>query len=160
MPTLAEFLKDRLEEQRSRHDAEAESITSWIRSVETLIGYMEATLGAADPERALKLNRKPLRFREEGVGFYVIPSLTIEFVAREVRVVPISRKVVASFDESEVPARRASGRVDLTNGSEKFLLYRFVVDGNDRWMIADDRDYRIRPFGPEAFEAAIQRLLE
>ena len=71
----------------------------------------------------------------------------------------MARRVVARFDQEQAPARRADGRVDMTNGEWKYLLYRFIAEPEDRWMMVDDRDYRMVPFDPPTFENAIQSLL-
>jgi DNA/RNA-binding domain of Phe-tRNA-synthetase-like protein len=55
---------------------------------------------------------------------------------------------------------RAFGRVDLTDGGEKFMIFRSRKDPEDEWMIVEDRGYVVRKFDRRSFEDAMQSLLE
>jgi hypothetical protein len=160
MKALAQFLKEEAVQQRAQADAIAADVQAWERSVNRLVQQMEDWLRLADPERILRIETTTHYLREEGIGQYILYGLSILLGAREVEVIPVARKVVAVFDDDIAPARRAQGRVDLTNGEWKYMLYRFVLDQDDRWMIVDDRDYRKRPFDQSSFEEAMVSLLE
>jgi hypothetical protein len=53
----------------------------------------------------------------------------------------------------------AEGRIDITNGSYKYLLYRKLNDANnEQWLVQDERAV-LRPLDREQFEAILQDLL-
>jgi hypothetical protein len=159
MGTLTQFLKEQAAEQRAHFDAIQADVSAWQRSVNDLVGRMQTVLEKADEDHVLRTELRTHQLIEEGIGPYPINGLSIWLGARHVEVIPVARRVVARFDEGQAPARSAEGRVDMTNGEWKCLLYRFVAEPQDRWMMVDDRDYRMVLFDPSTFENAIQSLL-
>ena len=55
---------------------------------------------------------------------------------------------------------RAYGRVDMTNGLSKFMLFRVEKEPEDRWNIIEQDSYQMRPFDRASFEETLQSLLE
>ncbi|HEX8202469.1 MAG TPA: hypothetical protein VF590_18475 [Isosphaeraceae bacterium] len=118
-------------------------------------------LRQADQEGILKIFQKQYTLNEEGIGFYEVNGLTIRLGAREVRVVPVARQVIGPYTTADGGRRiRAQGLIDLENGEQRFRIYRFT-EPDEHWVIVDeDRDDALRDFDQEAFEIAIQRMLE
>ena len=55
---------------------------------------------------------------------------------------------------------RAQGRVDITDGAGyRYVLYRALDEGGERWVVIDPEDYRARPLDRATFESALLRLL-
>ncbi len=48
--------------------------------------------------------------------------------------------------------KRSFGRVNLTDGVEKFMLFRSQKDHSDEWQIVEDRTYVVRKFHRQSFE--------
>lgn len=157
--SLTEFLRREAEERRTRWpDAERET-RGWAQSVGKLVLWMQQELTRADTERVLEVRQVPRQVREKGVGAYDVPGLSVSLGLRLVEVIPIARNVVARFDPVIAPSERASGLIDLTNGTLTFRLYRFLTDEGETWKIVDPLEHSIKDFGQEAFEEAMQRLL-
>ena len=55
---------------------------------------------------------------------------------------------------------RAYGRVDLTDGLQKYMIFRVENDPEDRWSIVEQDGFRMRAFDQVAFEEAFKALLE
>ena len=55
--------------------------------------------------------------------------------------------------------RRALGRIDITDETSRYFLYRTTVNGTDRWVI-EVADGRQVPFEREVFEKALMSLLK
>jgi hypothetical protein len=126
-----------------------------------LIGQIQEWLRDADPGRSLDIQERYHELREVNVGVYTAPGLTIRYEAREVRIVPVARMVVGPLlSDGGVRMNRAFGRVDMTDGGEKFMLFRIRMDPSDEWVIVEERGYVVRKFDRQAFEEAMQSLLE
>lgn len=154
--TLRDFLLKNAshEEMRRRRSRE-----EWTAAVDRLIAQLRAWL--ADPDTAGLLDLEPLEFerREQWLGSYRVKGLAIHFGERIVKVVPVGRAVLAHLGQYAEPGHEnAEGRVDITNGSYKYLLYRKLNDACDEhWYVQDERS-PIRPFNREQFEAILQDL--
>ena len=161
MKTLKEFLAERAEIERNRADEKKAIQQEWIWAVRRLIAQIQEWLQDADPGRFLEVKESYYELREVNVGVYTAPGLVIRHEAREVRIVPVARMVVGPFlSDGGVRMNRAFGRVDMTDGGEKFMLFRSQMDPSDEWVIVEDRGYVVRKFDREAFEEAMQGLLE
>ena len=126
-----------------------------------MIQPIQEWLVDSDPGHLLDLEESYHELREVNVGVYTAPGLVVRDEAREVRIVPIARMVVGPLPaDSGVRMNRAFGRVDMTDGGEKFMLFRSEKDPSDEWVIVDDRGYVVRKFDRQTFEEAMQRLLE
>jgi hypothetical protein len=159
--TLREFLSERAEIERSRADVKKDLQNEWIWAVRRLNEQIKDWLLDADQERLLKIDERQYEIREIDVGVYTVPGLVIRMDAREVRTVPIARMIVGpELSNGMIRVTRSFGRVDLTDGGEKFMLFRSQKDPSDEWVIVEDKSYTLKKFNREAFEEATQSLLE
>jgi hypothetical protein len=155
--TLREFLLKNAprEEIRRRHARE-----EWIAAVDRLLKQLRDWLTEAGTTELLDL--EPLEFekREQGLGAYPIQGLAINFGESTVKVVPVGRTVLAHLGPYAEPGHeKAEGRVDITNGAYKYILYRKLNDaGEEQWLVQDERS-GIRPLDREQFEAILTDLL-
>jgi hypothetical protein len=159
--SLKEFLESEAEKLRSE---QAEALTKreeWIASVGRLVARIKDWLGQADTKRILMIDETPLRIGERGLGTYEIPALTIGMGTREVRFKPVARFVAAPLRETgRMPVPRAYGRVDLTNGLDRYMIFRTWKEPDDRWTIIQENGPLMEPFDQDSFESAFQSLLE
>ena len=156
MKTLTDFLKEQAEQQQSQAGQREAKRVEWVQSVERLIRQLQEWLHEADTPGVLRVTVQPHTVREQSIGGYEAPSLTIGLGSREVRVLPVARDVVGSIGD---PGFRAQGLVDLTDSAFKYLLYRRLDDRGERWVIVDDRDYSVQPLDRTTFEGALLSLL-
>ncbi len=155
--TLRDFLlknvpRDEIRRRQCREE--------WIAAVDRLLAQLRAWLTDAGTTDVLDL--EPLEFekREQGLGTYHIKGLAINFGERTVKVVPIGRNVLAHLGKyAEAGHENAEGRVDVTNGAYKYLLYRKLNNAGDGQWLVQDECSGIRPFDREQFEAILQALL-
>jgi hypothetical protein len=156
--TLREFLlknAPQAEQEKRRRQWRKE----WIEAVERLLAQLRAWL--TDAGTAEMLDFAPLDFqkREQGLGAYHIPGLAINFGERTVKVVPVGRNVLAHLGPYAEPGHEnAEGRVDITNGAYKYLLYRKLTNAGEQWLVQDERS-DIRPLDRERFEGIVTDLL-
>jgi hypothetical protein len=159
--TLEEFLHERAEIERGRAHEKIAVQKEWIGAVRRLIDQMAAWLRAADTEHLLEVEEECHKLREIDVGVYTAPVLVIRLESQEARVIPVARMVVGpDLSNGTIRVNRAFGRVDLTDGGKKFMLFRSQKDPSDRWVIVEDEGYTIDKFDREAFEKALVSLLE
>jgi hypothetical protein len=151
MKTLETFLAQRAEIKRGRADYESTLQREWISAIQRLLDQMIDWLRAADKEHLL----------ENEVGVYDAPGLAIRLDAREVKVVPAARMVVGpDLTNGIVRIVRAFGRVDMTDGARKYLVFRTQVDPTEEWTIVEDEGFTFKKFTRESFEEAMQGLLQ
>lgn len=160
MNSLTEFLRERADELEAEEADRQAKVAEWRQSVSALLGQMKDWLRQADTRGVLKVRDDSWDRREEGLGSYTVPGLTLRLGPRQVHVVPNSRYVVASIHPPGEPnPRRAAGRVDITDETDRHVLYRLQTDGGDLWFMDIDVGGG-RPFGREAFETALLRMLK
>jgi hypothetical protein len=161
MNTLQEFLKQRADHIRDTLPERVRVQNEWIQAVERLINQVKEWLTAADPQHILEFFEDTIQRRESDVGVYLVKRLVIRLEAQEVQVVPIARNVIGPVTTSgSAHTGRSYGRVDLTNGVSKFLLFRTQVEPSDRWIIVDEDAYIPRDLDRDTFDAAMQSLLQ
>jgi hypothetical protein len=161
MSTLKDFLAEQAEKLKDTQQEAARRRDEWVASVNRLNEHIRGWLRSSDPEQILEVCEEPHEIREQGIGTYTAPGLVIALGARIVRVVPIARNVVGPLSETgAVHVIRAYGRVDLTDGLSKYLMYRVEKEPEDRWSIIEEDRYRLESLDQRAFEAALQGLLE
>ncbi len=161
MKTLKDFLAEHAEIERGRADEKRAMQQEWTGALHRLIGQIREWLVDSDPEYLLEIEESHHEIREVNVGVYTAPGLVIRLEAREVRLMPIARKVVGPLLSGEtIRMARAFGRVDMTNGGEKFTIFRSRKDPSDEWMIVEDWGHVVRKFDRQAFEEAMQILLK
>jgi hypothetical protein len=159
--SLKEFLARQAETLPTQASAAAKKRDEWAAAVDRLTVQMRDWLQQADAAHVLSIEDLPFSIREEGIGAYEVHGLAIRLGPREVRVEPVARFVAGPLSmtgRAFIP--RAFGRVDLTDGLRKFILFRVEKEPTDRWNIVTPDGYEIRPFDQSSFEAALQSLLE
>ncbi len=161
MSTLQEFLKRRADHIRDAFPERVRVQNEWIQAVDRLINQVKEWLTAADPQNILEFFEDTVQPRESDVGVYLVKRLLIRLEAQEVQVVPIARIVIGPVTTSGTThTGRSYGRVDMTNGVSKFLLFRTQVEPSDRWIIVDEDAYVTRDLDRGTFDAAMQSLLQ
>jgi hypothetical protein len=155
--TLREFLlqnapRDEMQRRWARDE--------WTKAVEQLLAQLRTWLAESGTTELLDLEPLELEKREQGLGSYRVKGLAIHFGERTVKVVPVGRTVLAHLGPYAEPGHaNAEGRVDVTNGMYKYLLYRKLNDaGEGQWLVEDERS-PIRPLDRGQFEAILQDLL-
>jgi len=132
----------------------------WIAAVDRLLTQLRTWLADAGTVDLLDVEMLEFQKREQGLGAYQIKGLAINFGERTVKVVPVGRNVLAHLGPyAKAGHEKAEGRVDITNGADKYFLYRKLNDaGEEQWLVQDERS-DIRPLDRERFEAILQDLL-
>jgi len=156
--TLREFLLQnapRAEQEKRRRQSREE----WIAAVDRLLAQLRAWLSEGDTVEFLDIESLDFEKREQGLGTYHIRGLAIHFGESTVKVVPVGRNVLAHLGPyAEAGHEKAEGRVDITNGSYKYFLYRKLTNDSEQWFVQDERS-EIRPLDRERLEAILQDLL-
>jgi len=159
--TLEEFLHERAEIERGHADEKTALQREWVGAVQRLIGQITGWLRDADKEHLLEIEEKCHKLREVDVGVYTAPGLVIRLESQEARVIPVARMVVGpDLSNGLIRVIRAFGRVDMTDGEKKFLLFRTEVAPADEWVILEDEGFTFKRFTRESFEEAAQSLLQ
>ncbi len=155
MTSFQEFLHQKAEEQNqgSRRELRDE----WISAVDNLNRQIIDWLGEADPEHLLEITRQPIEKAEVGLGPYQVSGLKVGVGNLAVRVVPIARNLAGS----PAPLGDGStlgGRVDITNGSKKYMLRRILRDSAAAWEVLDE-EFGVTPLDRGRLEAILRDLL-
>ena len=159
--TLKDFLAEQAERLQAHGLEAARRRDEWVDAVARLVEHIETWLGEADPGRILDVREHFFELREIKIGTYKVLGLSILLGPTAVYIEPIARFVAGPHSMTgRIHVPRAFGRVDLTNGLERFMIFRVETDPEDRWIIIEQDGYVTRPFGREAFESALQSLLE
>ncbi len=157
--TLREFLLQnapRAEQERQRR----QSREQWIAAVDRLLAQLRTWITEAGTAELLDLETLEFEKREQGLGAYHIQGLAIHFGESTVKVMPIGRNVAAHLGPYAEPGHeKAEGRVDITNGAYKYVLYRKLNDaGQEQWLVQHEGS-GIQPLDREQFEAILTDLL-
>ena len=162
MGSLKDFIAEQAEKLRTEEPRAARKRDEWTAAVDRLNQRIREWLTQADPDqKILEVRERPYPRREEGIGAYEVRGLSIALGPREVRVEPIGRNVAGPLSATGViHVHRAYGRVDLTDGLKKFMIFRVERDPEDRWNIIEQDGFRMQPFDQSAFEEAFKSLLE
>ena len=161
MQTLKEFLSARAAVERGRADEKKALQTEWIGSVRRLVQQVTEWLSDADQEKVLRVKEDYQEVREIELGVYTVPRLLIQLQAQEVRLIPVARMVVGPhLSNGIIHVKRAFGRVDLTSGERRFLLFRSQKEPEDVWAIVEDEGFTVKRFDRESFDEAMQSLLQ
>jgi hypothetical protein len=160
--SLKDFIASRAQKLRNEEPRTVQKRDEWISAVDRLNQQIRSWLSQADPDHeVLEVRELPCQLREEGIGSYDVRGLLISLGRREIRVEPIARHVAGPLSATGViHVSRAYGRVDLTDGLQKFMIFRVEKDPEDRWSIVEQDGYRVNAFDQVAFEEAFKTLLE
>jgi hypothetical protein len=180
MTTFQEFLEKHAEQQRSREKRERRE--EWIAAAGRLVKQIRAWLAESDPKQVLEVLAFDVQRSEPDLGTYTIPSLKIGLGDASVRVEPVGRNAMGIIGAragsglgaagwsgsglgteggvaAQVPVgARAEGRVDLTDGIRRYILYRTLMDGQENWYALDER-FQPAPLDRGRLEAMLLDLL-
>jgi hypothetical protein len=154
--TFREFLEKQA--QQSHHKEGRERREEWITAVGRLIEQMRAWLAESDPASVLDVVLIEMEKAEPGLGIYKIPSLKISLGEAAVQVVPVGRNAMGIVDAQGDVGMRAEGRVDITDGIRRYILYRTLKDGKEKWYALDER-FQAAPLDSTRLEGILQELL-
>jgi hypothetical protein len=158
--SLKEFLSEQAEKLKAEKSDAAKKRDEWVGAVDRLNDEIRGWLGQADPSHILEIHVQSYHLREVGIGAYDVDGLTICLGKTEVRTQPIARNVVGPHSATGViEIKQAYGRVDLTDGLRKYMIFR-VDREPDRWTIIAQDDFRALPFNQQTLERAFQSLVE
>jgi hypothetical protein len=152
--TFQEFLKEKAHDEGVV--ARRERRQEWLEAVGRLLAQLQNWLREADPDAVLCVESVPVDRNETGLGSYRTEGLNIFFKEdAAVQVVPVARNVAGFL----AGGRRAEGRVDITNGLDKHVLYRTLADGVEHWYVFARDGHAGTPFDRNQFESILQDLL-
>lgn len=154
--TFREFLEKQAEQQR--HKERRERREEWTAAVGRLIDRLRAWLAESDPKQVLDVLPMETEIAEPGLGVYRVPGLKVSLGDAAVRVVPVGRNVVGLVGPQGDVGGRAEGRVDITDGIRKYILYRTLQEGQENWYALDER-FRAAPLDRGRLEGILQDLL-
>lgn len=157
MSALKEFLQSEAQKRHQRHADIEKKRSDWINAVGELTNQLKTWVDESNKDaQVLQTSLETVELAEEELGTYHVQSLVISLDPRTVRVKPVARNVVGGFDEHGIHIR-ADGRVDITNGARKYILYRIGTD--KLWKVVNPENYHVCNFGQAEFESILQRLL-
>lgn len=157
MPDFKEWLSQQAAQRGNA--AQRQVVEEWTGAVADLFAQIVRWLAEADPDQVLTITFGMVKKAEEGLGVYEAQTLRIALPARHVDLIPLARKVVGGVVRRGAPELQVEGRVDMTNGAEKYLLYRAVTPSGKKWLLVDDLEHIVRDLSKETFEVALQDLL-
>ena len=140
--TFQDFL-ERQARQKSHTEWRARR-EEWIVAVGQLIEAIRTWLAQSDPEHILDVVPLAIERVEPNLGICTVPSLKIGLGAASVEVVPVGRNVVGLIGPHGAAGVRMEGRVDITDGIRRYILYRLVKDGQEAWYALDEK-FRAAP---------------
>jgi len=161
MGSLKDFIAEQAERLRADEPEAVKKRDEWVGAVDRLNRRVRDWLDQADPDhKFIQVHGRLYQLREEGIGAYEARGLSIGIGPREIRLVPIARYVAGPLSATGViHVNRAYGRVDLTDGLNKFLIFRVEKEPQDRWSIIEQDSFRTQTFDEAAFEEAFKSLL-
>lgn len=150
MPTrFQDFLRQKADEfgGRDRNRKRLE----WLQAIQGLLDQVRDWLRVADPENLLESVPYEVERVEGRLGIYDAPALKLRLGTDEIDIVPVGRfaigplpaqalKSLLGLDGTDDPV---AGRVDVTNGERKYLLYRDVSTGQDRWYALGEQSQAV-----------------
>lgn len=153
--SFQEFIQKKAREEL--HDDRRELIAEWIVSINQLTGTMLNWIRQSDPEGLVTVSPLALRRIEQGLGEYEVQGMRIQLGTSEIKVVPIGRHALGAVPVLDSLTMPVAGRVDITNGIEKMLLFR-TLQGGEKWHVLDEQ-YEWSEFNQTRFEAVLQEMM-
>jgi hypothetical protein len=159
MSRLAEFLRTERDRLKSQAEERKPRIVEWVGAVGCLVQRMKEWIRETDHEGILSVTENAVSLEEEGLPPTSVPALDVRFGKRHVQVVPRSYNVAATL---ELPdggePRRAAGRVDVTDGTIRWVLYRIPDEHGERWFW--DAESGVKLLDRDVFEQMLLGLLQ
>jgi hypothetical protein len=161
-----EFLRKKTE--GSAWKERKERRVEWLGALNRLLGQIRDFLREADPDGLIEIVDYKVERVEERLGVYDAPALKFRLNTASADVIPVglnSRKPLLLENLLGVPGNAlrwgdlAGGRVDVTDGERKHILFRSIENGQDQWyvMMADQTGLTL--FNRQALEGILQDLL-
>lgn len=154
--TFREFLEKQAQQSRTKERRERRE--EWMQAVGRLTGQLRGWLAESDPTGVLDVVPVEMEKAEPGLGTYRVPGLKISLGAASVEVVPVGRNVVGVVGPHGDVGVRAEGRVDITDGVRRYILYRTLQGGQETWHALDDH-FQAAPLDRARLEGILQDLL-
>lgn len=164
--SFQEFLQKKLEgtdwRERGRRRQE------WLGALDRLLNRIQVDLRESDPERLLEVVPYLVVRAEEKLGVYDAPALKIHLGTATVDVLPIARYGSVPFALRDLQAisgneRRwgglSGGRVDITDGERRVMLFRDIEGEPERWYAVPGDRLIPESFDRDRLEAVLQDLL-
>ena len=146
----------------------AERRVKWLEAVERLFARVQDLLNEADPDGLLEIVRYKVERVEERLGVYDAPALKIRLATQSVDVVPVGLNVPKPLRLMNLLAVQgnqsrwgdlAAGRVDVTDGERRHMLFRSVDTGRDCWYVMINQASGIKELDRQSLEEILQDLL-
>jgi hypothetical protein len=156
--SFEEFLQKKAEE--FGHFEQVRQREEWIAALRHLYDSIAAWLVEADPGHLLKMSvYDELDHFDSTFGPYAAPIMKISLGRAEVHIKPVGRRVIGFARVTPGEKSRIEGRVDISNGVRKYILYRMIdtESGQETWCVPDDEG-RIEALGRAKLEAILQDL--
>lgn len=155
--SLREVLKQKAVQYAAEDEKNRHLLDEWRDAVEKLFSQLEKWLDAADPEGFIQHERSPIEVSEPGLGRYSISRLNLRAFGKWVGVIPKARKTVkrAAPQQKGAP-EQATGRVDITDETRRYVLYRFGQGAEAQWFLDDiATNGEPQPLTSDRFESAL-----
>jgi hypothetical protein len=165
LESLKDFLEKEVEEQGPASSERERLLSDWVSAVDRLVERLAGWLRANDTKGVLRIEKTTREIQERAVGRYTAPGLRVECFTRKSKswrefcVEPVALFSIGSMVGDTLGESIHKGRVDLTDGVHKYMLYRKPSEGADAWVMVDDRTYQPKPLDRESFEAVVLSLL-
>jgi hypothetical protein len=159
--TLREFLAEQASTKESRIAQMAAKRTDWVGSLARLVDRIQGWIDEADEHHLLNLEKVNYPLREEGLGSYQAPGLTITLMTLEVEVKPIAHNAAGPLGAAGlIRDTRTFRRVDLSNGVEKYRLFRTDRELDGPWIIGKRAGSQMSDLDQDSFGSALRSLFE
>ena len=105
----------------------------------------------ADPDDLLEIVPYEVQRVENRLGIYDAPAMKVRRGTEAVDILPVGRfslgpvsvKALFNLPLGQHKGDTISGRVDITDGERKHMLFRFDDAGQDEWWTVDEQSLRI-----------------
>jgi hypothetical protein len=138
LTSFREWLKGQEVTEGEEHQREQKR-EEWVEAAKRLIGRCHAWLTEADSGGVLNVYVNWLDKAEAGLGRYTVPVLVVEHEDTRIHMAPFARNTARSLALPPGPKVQAQGRVDISNGMEKHVLYRVEAEGKEGWYLVPER---------------------
>jgi hypothetical protein len=159
--TFTQFLRNAAKERDWNPKANREMIRDWQESVERLFAQIRTWLDEADPDGLIGIDEIRTDIREPYLGRYLMPKLQLSILDQVIGIIPKARNAIGhATPRLYATPEKAQGRVDMTDELRRYILYRFIEDGQDVWNILDFNSQRDKRLDQNSFEEALMSYLQ
>jgi hypothetical protein len=155
--TFRDWVEKKDEEAHSSERMQRQA--EWLQAYGELKEQIRQWLREDGLKERIAIQSEWVQRRELGLGTYNVEGLRIEIGDSSVKIEPMGRSVIGSVNPPGGGEFRASGRVDIGNGVQKYVLYRTIQDGKDVWYAVDEDRYAVTPFTRERLQEILMDLM-